>query len=86
MCVIERDDRAEMKSEIIRGLLSQAVSKKRSVVVGGHRTSVSLEPIFWDQLREIASQHSVSVSELASFTLDNGHQADDEPMTKFTFD
>ena len=66
MCVIERDDRAEMKSEIIRGLLSQAVSKKRSVVVGGHRTSVSLEPIFWDQLREIASQHSVSVSELAT--------------------
>jgi predicted DNA-binding ribbon-helix-helix protein len=55
-----------MKSETIRDLPSQAVSKKRSVVVAGHRTSVSLEPIFWDQLREIASQRRISVNELVT--------------------
>ena len=55
-----------MKSEIIGNLSNQAVSKKRSVVVAGHRTSVSLEPIFWDQLREIAVQRRISVNELVT--------------------
>jgi predicted DNA-binding ribbon-helix-helix protein len=59
-------DRTEMKSEVIGNLASQAVSKKRSVVVAGHRTSVSLEPIFWDQLREIAAQRRISVNELVT--------------------
>ena len=55
-----------MKSDVINDLSSQAVSKKRSVVVAGHRTSVSLEPIFWDQLREIASRRRISVNELVT--------------------
>ena len=55
-----------MKSETIRELSHPAVSKKRSVVVAGHRTSVSLEPIFWDQLREIAAQRRISVNELVT--------------------
>lgn len=55
-----------MKSEVIRDLPNQAVSKKRSVVVSGHRTSVSLEPVFWDQLRAIAAQQRVSVNELVT--------------------
>lgn len=62
--VMERDDRAEMKSEVIRDLQSQAVNKKRSVMVDGHRTSVLLEPIYWDQLRECASQRQMVVNEL----------------------
>jgi predicted DNA-binding ribbon-helix-helix protein len=59
-------DRAEMKSDVIRDLPAQAVSKKRSVVVSGHRTSVSLEPIFWDQLRALAAQKRISVNELVT--------------------
>ena len=55
-----------MKSDVIRELPRQAVSKKRSVVVSGHRTSVSLEPIFWDQLRAIAAQRRISVNELVT--------------------
>jgi predicted DNA-binding ribbon-helix-helix protein len=55
-----------IKLEVIQGLSSQAVNKKRSVVVDGHRTSVSLEPIFWDQLREISSQRRMSVNELVT--------------------
>lgn len=55
-----------MISDVIRDLPRQAVSKKRSVVVSGHRTSVSLEPIFWDQLRALAAQRRVSVNELVT--------------------
>ncbi len=55
-----------MKSDVIRDLPEQAVSKKRSVVVSGHRTSVSLEPIFWDQLRKLAAQRRISVNELVT--------------------
>lgn len=55
-----------MKSDVIRDLPEQAVSKKRSVVVSGHRTSVSLEPVFWDQLRALAAQRRISVNELVT--------------------
>ena len=40
--------------------------KKRSVVIGGHRTSVSLENIFWEQLRDIAVAKRRSVNQLVS--------------------
>jgi predicted DNA-binding ribbon-helix-helix protein len=37
---------------------------KRSIVVGGHKTSVSLEEAFWKGLKEIASIRKVTLSEL----------------------
>jgi len=37
---------------------------KRSVVVGTHKTSVSLEDDFWDALKEIAARHRVTLSDL----------------------
>ena len=37
---------------------------KRSVVVAGHRTSVSLEPAFWDALKEIAARRGLSINKL----------------------
>lgn len=37
---------------------------KRSVSIAGHRTSVSLEEPFWEVLREIAEQESLSVQAL----------------------
>jgi predicted DNA-binding ribbon-helix-helix protein len=37
---------------------------KRSVVVGRHRTSVSLEDEFWSTMREIACAQGVTVSTL----------------------
>ena len=37
---------------------------KRSVIIGGHKTSVSLEQAFWDAVREIAAQRQISVSTL----------------------
>jgi predicted DNA-binding ribbon-helix-helix protein len=37
---------------------------KRSVVIDGHRTSVSLEPAFWEVLKEIAERRSLSINKL----------------------
>jgi len=37
---------------------------KRSVTVAGHRTSLSLEPEFWDALKRIAQSESRTVSGL----------------------
>jgi predicted DNA-binding ribbon-helix-helix protein len=37
---------------------------KRSIVIAGHRTSVSLEQLFWQQLKQIADQRDVSLNAL----------------------
>jgi predicted DNA-binding ribbon-helix-helix protein len=38
--------------------------RKRSVVVAGHPTSVSLEPAFWDALKELANDRGLSTAAL----------------------
>lgn len=38
--------------------------EKRSVVVGGHKTSISLEEAFWEQLKEIARANQCTLSNL----------------------
>jgi predicted DNA-binding ribbon-helix-helix protein len=40
---------------------------KRSLVISGHRTSVSLEDAFWRRLRRIAAERGLSVNALAAF-------------------
>lgn len=35
---------------------------KRSVEIAGHKTSISLEPVFWDMLRGVAAQQGVPVN------------------------
>jgi predicted DNA-binding ribbon-helix-helix protein len=39
---------------------------KRSLVVAGHRTSVSLEDAFWRRLQAIAARRGVSMNGLAA--------------------
>jgi predicted DNA-binding ribbon-helix-helix protein len=39
---------------------------KRSVMIAGHATSISLEPIFWDALREAAAEAGVPLSALVA--------------------
>jgi predicted DNA-binding ribbon-helix-helix protein len=39
---------------------------KRSIVVSGHKTSVSLEETFWKALKEIAAGRDVALSELVA--------------------
>ncbi len=38
---------------------------KRSIMVGGHKTSVSLEDAFWIAFKEIADSRHMTLSELA---------------------
>ena len=40
--------------------------KKRSVVIAGHRTSVSLENAFWTALKEIAMRKGLTVNQLVT--------------------
>ena len=46
---------------------------KRSVVVAGHKTSVSLEDEFWKGLREIADGRDTTLSDMVA-TIDAGRQ------------
>lgn len=39
---------------------------KRSVTIGGHRTSVSLEDAFWSELRGIARAQGVTAAALVA--------------------
>ena len=40
--------------------------RKRSLTLRGHRTSVSMEDVFWDEFRRIAAARGQSVNELAA--------------------
>ena len=47
---------------------------KRSIVIAGHKTSVSLEDAFWKGLKEIASGREKTLSDLvASIDTDRRH-------------
>ena len=47
---------------------------KRSIVIAGHKTSVSLEDAFWKGLKEIATGKEVTLSDLvASIDTDRRH-------------
>ena len=39
---------------------------KRSVEIAGHKTSISLEPVFWDWLRRVAADQGVPVNPLVA--------------------
>ena len=44
----------------------RSVVAKRSIVIGKHKTSVSLEDQFWTALKEIAAERHLTLSELVS--------------------
>lgn len=37
---------------------------KRSVEIAGHKTSISLEPVFWDMLKTAATREAMPVNAL----------------------
>ena len=47
---------------------------KRSIMIAGHGTSVSLEPEFWDGLKALARHRQISVAQLVA-SLDAERQA-----------
>ena len=46
---------------------------KRSIVVAGHKTSVTLEDAFWNGMKEIASGRNITLSDLVT-TIDSERQ------------
>jgi predicted DNA-binding ribbon-helix-helix protein len=54
-------------------VMKKSLVIKRSIVVGGHKTSVSLEDDFWGALKEIALRHRVTLSDLVG-SLDSQRQ------------
>ncbi len=46
--------------------MSETRPQKHSLTLRGHRTSVSLEPEFWDEFRRISSEKLVPINALAS--------------------
>ena len=46
---------------------------KRSIVITGHKTSVSLEDAFWTGLKDIASSRNLTLSELVA-SIDGGRR------------
>lgn len=53
---------AELREESGVPLKSRVI--KRSIVIGGHRTSVSLEDAFWEGLKEIARDRQAHISDI----------------------
>ncbi len=49
-----------------RGINMKSLVIKRSIVIGGHKTSVSLEDAFWIGLKQIASSRKLTLSEMVS--------------------
>src|SRR5512137_481918 len=47
-----------------RGRIMKSPVVKRSIVVAGHKTSVSLEEAFWNGMKEISGLRNMTLSEL----------------------
>jgi predicted DNA-binding ribbon-helix-helix protein len=48
----------------MKGQAQKSQVLKRSIVIEGHKTSISLEDAFWNALREIAVTRNVPLSDL----------------------
>ena len=51
---------------MIRGVFMKSTVVKRSIMVAGHKTSVSLEDAFWNALKEIVRERHMTLSELVA--------------------
>ena len=56
----------EVPKEIAKADGDAVAIKKRSIVISGHRTSVSLENAFWYALKDIAPRNGQTVNQLVS--------------------
>jgi predicted DNA-binding ribbon-helix-helix protein len=50
----------------LRGRSVKSRNSKRSIVIAGHKTSVSLEDEFWNSLKEIAGERGMTLMELVA--------------------
>ena len=65
----------DLQSDIAEALAGGVAVRKRSVVLAGHRTSLSLEDAFWRAAREEAAARGLSVNALVE-AVDRARTAD----------
>jgi predicted DNA-binding ribbon-helix-helix protein len=53
-----------VETRTIGGIFMKSAVIKRSIVIAGHKTSVSLEDAFWNALKEIARERRMTLSQL----------------------
>jgi predicted DNA-binding ribbon-helix-helix protein len=63
---IEAGGAVEMQSQIQVERQMKSPIVKRSIMIAGHRTSISLEDAFWKGLKEIAAKHDMSVQNVVA--------------------
>ena len=66
--------------EVMEKSLAKSWIAKRSVRIGRHKTSVSLEDAFWQSFKEIATLKDMSVDQLVSI-IDKDRQHDNLSST-----
>lgn len=62
----EREEAAKNSESKGNGGYLKSRVLKRSIVVGRHKTSVSLEDVFWNELRAIAQSSGLHLSQLVA--------------------
>jgi predicted DNA-binding ribbon-helix-helix protein len=74
-------------SRFMTGQQQKSRVTKRSIVIAGHKTSVSLEDQFWDALREISTARGTSVGTLvSSIDVDRQHNNLSSAIRLFVLD
>jgi predicted DNA-binding ribbon-helix-helix protein len=63
---IHARDGSWRSTSCVRGHIMKSVIVKRSIVINGHKTSVSLEDAFWSSLKNIARTEGVPVSKMVT--------------------
>jgi predicted DNA-binding ribbon-helix-helix protein len=64
-----------LRSYNIGGVVMSSLIVKRSIVLGGHKTSVSVEDAFWESLKNIAARRHLTLSALLT-AIDRERQHD----------
>ena len=85
----EKADEAGANQTLLGGWNASAAQKprKRSVSIAGHRTSISLEEPFWQGLRRLAEDKSVSIASLiAAIDTVRGEASLSSAIRLFVFD
>jgi len=62
--LIDTDQSQFGTHRLIEGMIMRSAIVKRSIVIAGHKTSVTLEDEFWGVLKEIARSRKVTLSDL----------------------
>jgi predicted DNA-binding ribbon-helix-helix protein len=65
--------RRRSSGRFMKSQLQKSLNAKRSVVIVGHKTSVSLEDAFWKSFNEIAASRNMTLSDLLA-TIDSDRQ------------